>query len=228
MDLDCDDSEHYQLVLAPFKSSPQDEPSTYAADSITPTNRNIARHRKTFVPALDPSHAILCGKAPENAPGTETTLTCARNQPAKIGRIDVPAFTTSMESKHNKRQGLHATGSHRQWVPDTAEPTNKTNSKPLVLQPTFYARGGLHDRYSTPSEDEADESQFQRHGMLRSWAYCWRGEQAGKIIVDERSGISCCDATIAACMSQSTSLLRKYSYCAKLPLKLRGNGVHSN
>lgn len=42
MDLDCDDSEHYQLVLAPFKSSQQDEPSTYAANSLTPTNRNSA------------------------------------------------------------------------------------------------------------------------------------------------------------------------------------------
>lgn len=166
MDLDCDDSEHYQLVPAPFKSSRQGESSTYAADSLTPTNRNSARHGKTLVPASNHSHAILCGKAPENAPGTETTLTCGSNQPAKIGRIDVPVFTTSMASTHNKRQGLHAAGSHRQWVPDTAEPTNKTNSKPLGLQPTFYARGGVHDRYSTPSDDGADESQFQRHRTL--------------------------------------------------------------
>lgn len=166
MDLDCDDSEHYQLVLAPVKSSQQDEQSTYAADSLTPTNRNSAHHGKTLVPASNPSHPILCGKAPENAPGIETTLTCASDQPAKVGRFDVPAFTTSIASKHIKRQGLHAAGSHRQWVPDTAEPTNKTNSEPLGLQPTFYARGGVHDRYSTPSDDGADELQFQLHGTL--------------------------------------------------------------
>jgi hypothetical protein len=158
MDLDSDNSEHYQLVLAPSKSRLQDDLNTYAADSLPPTNCNSAPHGKTLVPALNHSHAMLCGKAPEKAPGTETTLACASDQPAKIGCIDVPAFTISMASKHNKRQRLHTAGSLRQWVPGTAEPTNKTNSKPLGLQPTFFARGGVHDRYSTPSDDRADES----------------------------------------------------------------------